>query len=392
MKSKSKIIIIDNIVNQNLILPVKTLYFLSFSLTYSDISIFKTMMLLSTVLLEIPSGYLADRFGNKKIGVLGLLFTTVSLFMMAFLHDPIAFYMANVLLGFGSAFESGSTTTYKIELGKKYSFSYADLFVKITKYGSLINFLLLIFSPMLYAQYRNLPFLFTAILYLIGLFVFISLPNIEEDRENLELKKNSFLAVTKDIFVKILANKKFLLEIFITSVTVGFLISNFDFYPVFFEKININVNLFGVIYSSFMLITFLSTRLFQKEYFLNRTYLLLFGASLSFFGIQQANFYLVILSVILQQFVFSFLNIRFSKLLIVEAEKQNDSSTYQSLISFIVTIIRLFLALGVSIILKLFSLSLSFKIIGVTLLLLMMIYKILVSRMIKVEKITLLEI
>ncbi|NHI75505.1 MFS transporter [Lactococcus petauri] len=392
MKSKSKIIIIDNIVNQNLILPVKTLYFLSFSLTYSDISIFKTMMLLSTVLLEIPSGYLADRFGNKKIGVLGLLFTTVSLFMMAFLHDPIAFYMANVLLGFGSAFESGSTTTYKIELGKKYSFSYADLFVKITKYGSLINFLLLIFSPMLYAQYRNLPFLFTAILYLIGLFVFISLPNIEEDRENLELKKNSFLAVTKDIFVKILANKKFLLEIFITSVTVGFLISNFDFYPVFFEKININVNLFGVIYSSFMLITFLSTRLFQKEYFLNRTYLLLFGASLSFFGIQQANFYLVILSVILQQFVFSFLNIRFSKLLIVEAEKQTDSSTYQSLISFIVTIIRLFLALGVSIILKLFSLSLSFKIIGVTLLLLMMIYKILVSRMIKVEKITLLEI
>ncbi|MFK4899392.1 MFS transporter [Lactococcus petauri] len=392
MKSKSKIIIIDNIVNQNLILPVKTLYFLSFSLTYSDISIFKTMMLLSTVLLEIPSGYLADRFGNKKIGVLGLLFTTISLFMMAFLHDPIAFYMANVLLGFGSAFESGSTTTYKIELGKKYSFSYADLFVKITKYGSLINFLLLIFSPMLYAQYRNLPFLFTAILYLIGLFVFISLPNIEEDRENLELKKNSFLAVTKDIFVKILANKKFLLEIFITSVTVGFLISNFDFYPVFFEKININVNLFGVIYSSFMLITFLSTRLFQKEYFLNRTYLLLFGASLSFFGIQQANFYLVILSVILQQFVFSFLNIRFSKLLIVEAEKQTDSSTYQSLISFIVTIIRLFLALGVSIILKLFSLSLSFKIIGVTLLLLMMIYKILVSRMIKVEKITLLEI
>lgn len=392
MKSKSKIIIIDNIVNQNLILPVKTLYFLSFSLTYSDISIFKTMMLLSTVLLEIPSGYLADRFGNKKIGVLGLLFTTVSLFMMAFLHDPIAFYMANVLLGFGSAFESGSTTTYKIELGKKYSFSYADLFVKITKYGSLINFLLLIFSPMLYAQYRNLPFLFTAILYLIGLFVFISLPNIEEDRENLELKKNSFLAVTKDIFVKILANKKFLLEIFITSVTVGFLISNFDFYPVFFEKININVNLFGVIYSSFMLITFLSTSLFQKEYFLNRTYLLLFGASLSFFGIQQANFYLVILSVILQQFVFSFLNIRFSKLLIVEAEKQTDSSTYQSLISFIVTIIRLFLALGVSIILKLFSLSLSFKIIGVTLLLLMMIYKILVSRMIKVEKITLLEI
>ncbi|MBD5823788.1 hypothetical protein [Lactococcus petauri] len=141
-----------------------------------------------------------------------------------------------------------------------------------------------------------------------------------------------------------------------------------------------------------MLITFLSTRLFQKEYFLNRTYLLLFGASLSFFGIQQANFYLVILSVILQQFVFSFLNIRFSKLLIVEAEKQTDSSTYQSLISFIVTIIRLFLALGVSIILKLFSLSLSFKIIGVTLLLLMMIYKILVSRMIKVEKITLLEI
>lgn len=392
MKSKSKIIIIDNIVNQNLILPVKTLYFLSFSLTYSDISIFKTMMLLSTVLLEIPSGYLADRFGNKKIGVLGLLFTTVSLFMMAFLHDPIAFYMANVLLGFGSAFESGSTTTYKIELGKKYSFSYADLFVKITKYGSLINFLLLIFSPMLYAQYRNLPFLFTAILYLIGLFVFISLPNIEEDRENLELKKNSFLAVTKDIFVKILANKKFLLEIFITSVTVGFLISNFDFYPVFFEKININVNLFGVIYSSFMLITFLSTRLFQKEYFLNRTYLLLFGASLSFFGIQQANFYLVILSVILQQFVFSFLNIRFSKLLIVEAEKQTDSSTYQSLISFIVTIIRLFLAIGVSIILKLFSLSLSFKIIGVTLLLLMMIYKILVTRMIKVEKITLLEI
>ena len=342
--------------------------------------------------MEIPSGYLADRFGNKKIGVLGLLFTTVSLFMVAFLHDPIAFYMANVLLGFGSAFESGSTTTYKIELGKKYSFSYADLFVKITKYGSLINFLLLIFSPMLYAQYRNLPFLFTAILYLIGLFVFISLPNIEEDRENLELKKNSFLAVTKDIFVKILANKKFLLEIFITSVTVGFLISNFDFYPVFFEKININVNLFGVIYSSFMLITFLSTRLFQKEYFLNRTYLLLFGASLSFFGIQQANFYLVILSVILQQFVFSFLNIRFSKLLIVEAEKQTDSSTYQSLISFIVTIIRLFLALGVSIILKLFSLSLSFKIIGVTLLLLMMIYKILVSRMIKVEKITLLEI
>lgn len=380
MTAKSKVIIIDTLINQNLILPIKTLYFLNFALTYADISAFKSIMLFATVLLEIPSGYLADRLGNQKIGVLGLSLTTGALFMMAFLHQPGAFYLANVLLGLGSAFESGSTTSYKIEVGRVAGFKYADLFVKITKYGSLLNFGLLMLAPILFESYQTLPFLLTALMYLIGTICLATLPTV--DRKNVDLKvAGPFLKVVKEMVSNILNQHEVLLELVMTSFTIGFLISNFDFYPVFFENVKINVHFFGIIYASFMLITFLATRLFQKHDFAQTTPLLIFGTGLSFFGIQQTNVWSVALAIIVQQFAFAFLTIRFSKLIIIEAEKLTDSSTYQSLISFLVTIIRLLLSVGVSLALKYLSLALSFRIMGIILVLLMIVYQIVRGRL-----------
>ncbi|MCP5055710.1 MAG: MFS transporter [bacterium] len=65
---------------------------------------------LAVVLLEVPSGVLADRFGRRRLLVTGAFANVLACVMLATAFDFLAFAMAQVLLAIGTATVSGANS------------------------------------------------------------------------------------------------------------------------------------------------------------------------------------------------------------------------------------------------------------------------------------------
>ena len=82
---------------------------------------------LAGFILEMPSGYIADKVGHKKTLVLGYLFIMLSTVMFLFSTNFIMLICGAILISAGIAFNSGSNKAFLhdtlIVLGKDHDYS-----------------------------------------------------------------------------------------------------------------------------------------------------------------------------------------------------------------------------------------------------------------------------
>ena len=83
-------------------------YFRDLGLSLFQISFLTTMMLLFTILFEIPTGAFADLYGRKTSVLLGSLIQGVSMLAIFFLRSYPALLVAFSFIGIGSTFNSGA--------------------------------------------------------------------------------------------------------------------------------------------------------------------------------------------------------------------------------------------------------------------------------------------
>ena len=92
-------------------------------LTYSQIAILKAIYSISIVVLEIPSGYLADVLGRKKTLIIGTILGFIGFFTYSISYGLIGFIIAEIILGFGQSLISGADSAMLYDtlddLGKK---------------------------------------------------------------------------------------------------------------------------------------------------------------------------------------------------------------------------------------------------------------------------------
>jgi len=91
-----------------LIMPVITLYFNSLGLDMTEIYVLQSIFAFTIVLIEVPSGYLADLFSRKMLLVIGTLLGAVGFFTMGLASGFGDLVIAELLLAFGVSFMSGS--------------------------------------------------------------------------------------------------------------------------------------------------------------------------------------------------------------------------------------------------------------------------------------------
>ncbi|MDR1567824.1 MAG: hypothetical protein LBS33_04020, partial [Streptococcaceae bacterium] len=187
MTIKNKLVLLSFFSNQNLYIPIKVLFFVKYMATYSEISAFKFFFVFAMLFLEIPSGLLSDKIGNKKIVVAGRTFLIFALLLIILSKNIMGFYVASTLLGISASLESGSLNSYQIGLGDKYNFNFSNLMVKIAKYNTIISVLFTITSSFLYAVSSELPFIITILLLLATwLMIVFGLPSYEKERRKKE--------------------------------------------------------------------------------------------------------------------------------------------------------------------------------------------------------------
>ncbi len=83
-------------------------FFQSLGLNFFQIMLVETAFAITVLIMEVPSGYLADKFGRKKIIIAGTFFSFVGMLNYSFATTFELFIISEILIGLGCSFISGA--------------------------------------------------------------------------------------------------------------------------------------------------------------------------------------------------------------------------------------------------------------------------------------------
>lgn len=115
MPGSQKWIFFLNAFGMGLLAPVISLVFLSHGAVTGTLSVFTGLVATSVLVLELPSGVLADAAGRKRAFLLALAARLACLVLLMLAHGPILLGGACLLLGASQAFASGSIEVLAVE-------------------------------------------------------------------------------------------------------------------------------------------------------------------------------------------------------------------------------------------------------------------------------------
>jgi len=98
--------------NQIYFVPVIVLFFQDLGLNYSQIFWIFTIGAAFSFLIEIPTGVIADLYGNRRSIILSKFLIFVSFIAFAFSFNFLTLLIANLLYELGKSFRSGTETAY----------------------------------------------------------------------------------------------------------------------------------------------------------------------------------------------------------------------------------------------------------------------------------------
>ena len=122
-----------------LIMPVVALFYVENGLETTDILLLQAIYSFSVACMEIPSGYMADIIGRKKSLVMGSILGTLGFVVYASSHSFNGFLLAEIILGLGGSFISGSDSALLFDslVVLREEQSYLRLEGRITAIGNL---------------------------------------------------------------------------------------------------------------------------------------------------------------------------------------------------------------------------------------------------------------
>lgn len=143
-----------------LVMPIIVLFYEKQGLGLQDVFILKSVYSIAAVVLEIPSGYLADVWGRRKCLLIGCILFFGGYICYSFTSTFLAFLGAEVLLGIGQTLVSGadSALLYDTTLQYKREELYLRYEGRITMIGNFAEALAGILGGLLAAYSLRLPF------------------------------------------------------------------------------------------------------------------------------------------------------------------------------------------------------------------------------------------
>lgn len=335
MNIRKKIILSELLTTDALVNSVRILYILKFVQEADFIGYLNFALLASMFLLEIPSGYIGDRFGNKKIVIYSKVCFILSIALLIFKASKISFLLSFIFLGFFSALESGAKNSYFLQVCEDYK----ELRVSLEKYRYAVSFLFSVMSSILFHWKMEAPFYITILIAAISLVLVLCLP-----KENIEfdlVQSNNIFVRLKVIMHDIINNRAYVKKFGVFTIISTVTIYVFYYYGMFFKDNQIPEYAFGLIYSTFSLLGIIGVKLYQEAALkkLGRMLKLLFP--LSFLMIGSNHLILLALAVILQEIMFSYISVEFEITTIAKMEGRSDSSQFQSTISFFYSALRM---------------------------------------------------
>lgn len=167
-------------------------------LTYTQIAFIAALSYLVTLVLELPTGALADLIGRKKTIIIGQVLIGVFRIYLAFAVTPLMFYIGWLGEAVGNALVSGSDTALLYDSLK--DLKKEQSFAKIVARSSLVRRGLLVLAVLsggyFYEYFVGLPFILRGAAYMIMAVFSLSLIEPKIDTYTFSLK--NYVLQTKE--------------------------------------------------------------------------------------------------------------------------------------------------------------------------------------------------
>jgi MFS family permease len=273
LKLMNRNILIDY-VNAGLIwgrffIPVLALFYIASQVTLAQFSIIMSVFALSTLLLEIPTGVLADFIGKRKTLILSRLMYLVEVILIAFFNGFWIFLIAKFISGIGVSLSSGTSSAMRYDSLKKIGKEedYKRISGKSSFIGSLSMAFVFIIGAYLFSLNTKLPAKLSLIP--LGIGFILTFFMIEPYKSNKRINfKNSYAHLTKGLG-EFFSNKFLVYLALLTLLIESSANMMLSYSSVYFEKIFIPIGLIGIIsFISSLIMAFSSKRayLFEKRF------------------------------------------------------------------------------------------------------------------------------
>ncbi|RUT78284.1 MFS transporter [Ancylomarina longa] len=231
-----------------LTMPVIVLFYQENGLNMQDVLTLKAIYSVAVVILEIPSGYAADVWGRKKSLILGAILGCLGFIIYSFSYEFIGFLAAELILGIGSSFISGSDSAmlYDSLLKINKEDQYLKQESRIMSVGNFAEALAGIAGGSLALISLRTPFIFQSFI------AFIAIPAafLLLDPKSLATKpKAGFIHILSIVKFALWDNVKLRWNIVLSSVIGSATLTLAWFIQPYLKDLNMEVSAIGVIWT-----------------------------------------------------------------------------------------------------------------------------------------------
>lgn len=215
--------------------------------TLEQIALMASITAIAQFVMEIPSGYIADRFGHKRSLVFGSFIGAFSVLPYIFFPGFIGGLIASVLFFSGYSFVSGTMQAFMHEtlLGLGRDREYSEIMGKGQSFGLIGNVILISLVPLTYTLHPKLPFVIGFLCLFIAFLIVLS---FAEPPVRVPVEEEGYQKGTMEK-LRALSEKVPLFKMFLVFLIFGIVSAGFDnsvmYREVIFKDVGIPVASFG---------------------------------------------------------------------------------------------------------------------------------------------------
>ncbi len=251
-------------------MPVIVLFYQDNAMGMHDIFVLKAIYSVAIVVMEIPSGWMADVWGRKKTLILGSILGSAGFLMYSFSYGFFAFVLAEIVLGIGHSFVSGADSAMLFDSLK--ADNKTEKYIKeegrITSFGNFAEAIAGVLGGFLAAIGLRTPFYFQFAVAAIAIPAALTLiePAFKTPGDSHSIKK-----LVQNIRTTFVHHQNLRIAILLSAITGTATLTFAWLVQPYFKAIHLPVEMFGIFWTALNLTVGVSSVFAHKvELFLGK--------------------------------------------------------------------------------------------------------------------------
>lgn len=260
-----KYYVFSSLMSINFFMPIVVVFFLSNNLSFTQIMLLQTVYSVVIVLMEVPTGAVADVMGRKVSILAGAILTAGGCALYATGYSFYQFIVAEITWGVGSTFLSGALSAFLYETLQELEIS--EQYKKIDGKASMIALISVAGSSLVGGYlgdiHLRIPFYVTVACFSLSVFFALRFTEPKKTRES-KISLRHYVHVIKLSSIECITNARIRWILLCSAGLNTFILIARWFYQPYMQDIGIDITYFGVVFMGFSLFAALNSRYAYK--------------------------------------------------------------------------------------------------------------------------------